>query len=655
MFMGFIHASATPNCYTRAMKQMPKHTRLQCRNGTYYHRAKVPTDIAGTYGKREELISLRTKNVVEALRLIKIVAVEVDEKFVAHRREQQLLNPPSTDVVEYEDLSPETLAGIEKELVSKLLKRDDGERWGGFAKKPLERKFPAYGRREVIEADLRGEKLLETALVQMEFASYQDLLDLKKQVSTGIFDKEPLPHSERGNSTVSHLESFVYEQKKKAGTNVTADALAILRRYNIQIDRDTDTYRQLLNVVARAKITAIKAIQNRNEGNHVDTPTAKPVVISDTENPKLSKALDRWLEANQHISKNQTDKKLTWFRQFIRAFGDKRIGEYMMQDAREYVDTLDCLPSRYDTIAAYKRLNIVDAAKKAKQEGLSPTSADYANKKIEALRALWKFLMVEYDDTVQKNIFMDRKITRDKKTFGEEGFKAVSFTSVELKTMFNAPIFTGMKRKSLPYTEGAVVLRDERYWIPLLLLFHGCRPNEICQLYKDDIRTHKSILFMRLTESHPDQRIKNKPSHRCVPVHSELLKCGFKGFVDAAPDRRLFSALKVQQSTGRYSDSFAKGFGRFLVRSGIKDPAIKGKHVPYSFRHAWKDASRVAHDDENKRMDAFATRRLFGHVVEAGEGDTYGTHYDERRVPALKRELDKISYPGLDLSHLYIS
>ncbi|MCF6198027.1 MAG: hypothetical protein L3J67_01280 [Hyphomicrobiaceae bacterium] len=121
---------------------MPKHTRLSCRNGTYYHRAKVPTDIAGTYGKREELISLRTKNIVEALRLIKIVAVEVDEKFEVHRREQRLLNPPSTDVAVYEELSPETLAGIEKELFSKLLKQDDNERWDGFARKPRWFKWP---------------------------------------------------------------------------------------------------------------------------------------------------------------------------------------------------------------------------------------------------------------------------------------------------------------------------------------------------------------------------------------------------------------------------------------------------------------------------------------------------------------------------------
>ncbi|MGR3839140.1 MAG: DUF6538 domain-containing protein, partial [Cognatishimia sp.] len=49
---------------------MPRHTRLALRNGVYYHRAAVPKDIVQTYGKREESISLRTKDPKEALRKI---------------------------------------------------------------------------------------------------------------------------------------------------------------------------------------------------------------------------------------------------------------------------------------------------------------------------------------------------------------------------------------------------------------------------------------------------------------------------------------------------------------------------------------------------------------------------------------------------------
>ena len=65
---------------------MPKRPRLLNRNGTYYHRAKVPADIIDSCGKQEETFLLRTKDHKEALRLVKIKAVEVDEMFEVHRR-----------------------------------------------------------------------------------------------------------------------------------------------------------------------------------------------------------------------------------------------------------------------------------------------------------------------------------------------------------------------------------------------------------------------------------------------------------------------------------------------------------------------------------------------------------------------------------------
>lgn len=78
---------------------MPKHPRLLNRKGTYYYRAKVPADIIDSYGKTEETFSLRTKDHKEALRLVKISAVEVDERFKAHR--QKLRNGGACAAVEH--------------------------------------------------------------------------------------------------------------------------------------------------------------------------------------------------------------------------------------------------------------------------------------------------------------------------------------------------------------------------------------------------------------------------------------------------------------------------------------------------------------------------------------------------------------------------
>jgi hypothetical protein len=68
------------------MEKMPGHTRLYRRGAVYYHRAGIPTDIKDTYRKTEETFSLKTKDYREALRLVKIAAVEVDQRFEAHRQ-----------------------------------------------------------------------------------------------------------------------------------------------------------------------------------------------------------------------------------------------------------------------------------------------------------------------------------------------------------------------------------------------------------------------------------------------------------------------------------------------------------------------------------------------------------------------------------------
>jgi len=56
------------------------------------HRSGVPTDIKATYGKREDLISLRTRDYQEALRKVRIKAVEIDNRFEEHRRQIRRAN-----------------------------------------------------------------------------------------------------------------------------------------------------------------------------------------------------------------------------------------------------------------------------------------------------------------------------------------------------------------------------------------------------------------------------------------------------------------------------------------------------------------------------------------------------------------------------------
>jgi integrase len=93
---------------------------------------------------------------------------------------------------------------------------------------------------------------------------------------------------------------------------------------------------------------------------------------------------------------------------------------------------------------------------------------------------------------------------------------------------------------------------------------------------------------------------------------------------------------------GYYSDPFQKWFSRFLTQIGAKTP----KTSFHSFRHCFRDALRDA-DISTERV-----RALGGWTSKGGAEEIYGTGH---RASILTKEIEKLCYPGLNLSHLYLS
>ena len=104
----------------RNPEKMPGHTRLYRRGAVYYHRAVVPQDIVATYGKPEETFSLKTRDYSEAVRRVRIAAVEVDRKFDEHRLKLARQNGPVL-----QELTPEQVATIKSTYLHHLLDEDE--------------------------------------------------------------------------------------------------------------------------------------------------------------------------------------------------------------------------------------------------------------------------------------------------------------------------------------------------------------------------------------------------------------------------------------------------------------------------------------------------------------------------------------------------
>jgi integrase len=232
--------------------------------------------------------------------------------------------------------------------------------------------------------------------------------------------------------------------------------------------------------------------------------------------------------------------------------------------------------------------------------------------------------------------------------------KVFPFTPEQMTALFRSPLFVGCQNDEAPRfwsKPGNVLIRDHRYWVPLVMLYSGARPAEIAQLLLSDVRQEGEHWIMDITETEGDdddiedfKSVKTAGSKRMIPVHPELVKLGFldyHGDMQKAGHTRLFPSAE-RNSRGQMIADYSREFGRYLTRIGLK----KGRGMSlYSFRHGAFDALRRAGymDDE--------FNFVFGHV--SGNSVTRGYGVLQHGVLEKRVELiNAIAYPGVDLTKL---
>lgn len=186
----------------------------------------------------------------------------------------------------------------------------------------------------------------------------------------------------------------------------------------------------------------------------------------------------------------------------------------------------------------------------------------------------------------------------------------------QLNMILAAPLYTGcasshywhdrQNPKAKTPSQTQVYLRTYRFWVPLIMMLMGCRPEEIGQLAVTDLKTvggWPCLIVANLSddEDEPDpQEItdvhgKSAAAHRELPIHPILIALGLLDRIEEcrrAGSMRIFPEWKVTES-GTYSDRVSKEFnaeGRFFDRIGVKG----AKRMLYSLRHNFKDALRDA-------------------------------------------------------------
>ena len=306
---------------------------------------------------------------------------------------------------------------------------------------------------------------------------------------------------------------------------------------------------------------------------------------------------------------------------FVKVCGDLPVTEIEKRHIRKVRDVADKLPRGWRTD---------EAMKKRKPEDLSGDetittpriSEETVNRYLNVVRGVLKFAVEE--DEIDAN--PAEGVRSQQETTDETSREPWSVE--QLNALFKAEEFQKPKKDW-----------THKQWLPLVALFSGARQSELVKLKTEDVREIGSVLCIDIVDRGGRERLKNKASARPVPVHPQLVKLGFKKYGERVKERgeeRLWPDYTVP-AKGAYGKVYSQEFARMRQRCGIDGVDFHG------IRHTVRDALREG------GVPVDRAEALGGWTASAGTSSIYGRGFTTK---ALQKEIAKVRYEGLDLSHL---
>lgn len=301
--------------------------------------------------------------------------------------------------------------------------------------------------------------------------------------------------------------------------------------------------------------------------------------------------------------------------------------------ASEFLDRVARLHPDWGRSPETKKLTFAEVMERHadKGEGLSNKTL---NRYVSSLTSFFKWARKRgYVEEASSNPFSEQ--SRPKARKGT--FEWVPYTIDELNTIFSAPVFH--VSEDMRIKPKAHSIETALRWVPLIALFSGMRLNEICQLNTADIRYARKIWYFNVTEEAEGTRLKTEAAVRRVPMHGEIINCGFTAYWESLPDGPLFPGLKPGGPDLKHSWYFTRRYTKFRRRLGIHRPRVNF----HSFR------KNVTTALDNARVPQSDVAAIIGHE----RGFTFDTYSAGLDLPALQSIVDKIEFEGLKISHLY--
>lgn len=449
---------------------------------------------------------------------------------------------------------------------------------------------------------------------------------------------------EQRDGRIEHYNFFINDLKdslaigKTEGIEKYVDGL--LAEESITLEKNSDDYNRLCREITKTLIQVYKIEIERIRGNYDnwydDFPSSlKPEKIetirpNEKKKGKLLSAVIKEFIEEKNIKGDWTkkfeDEQRRLYKQFVEIMTDKDISEYDRDDIKEYVKILKKLPKNLNKVKGLRDIpmeKILILIKNDELNNYPLLDTTTINKKLTSINSIFLYAQehryITFNPAAKLSLKDDTRADEERDPYDLEDLK---------KWFYESPVYS-------KYSPEKLLKYPQHFWIPLIMLFTGCRTNEICQLYKKDIVEVDGTWCFSINQEE-DKRTKTKGSRRTVPIHPTLIDIGFLDFVNSVNHERVWSDLKK----GR--DNYSHRFNRWIDDYNRKYITKDKKKVPYSFRHTLSTV--LKHAGEPVEL----VDEITGHIV---TGQSYG-RYGKKFPPKKQLEaLKKLDY-GIDLSHL---
>lgn len=448
----------------------------------------------------------------------------------------------------------------------------------------------------------------------------------------------------RSGAPRSELESLHEALAQIAGDVLSAQgaegltpvAEAFLTAAGIAVDREHHNFRTFVFELAAAIDEHYAEPSGRRlAGRHVappplpEAPSVAPVVAPAL---TLGGLVADYIKAKQQ-AKNQYTRKITLalelFRDMVGA--DTPIASLRQLHVTNFLRDICRLPSNWAT-RAEQGVSLASMLADEVEEVMSPTT--YKDNYRAPLKAFLRDSRRDFGDAGFPALIVDGIEYTGNRKAGEDTQRAL--LPPELKRLFEGAEFAAIARDPQA---------DALYWLPIIGLYTGARPREICQLNPQcDWGESDGIPFLKFSkDTAAGQGVKKTvktDEERTIPMHSELVRLGLPVYLERlkkAKADRMFPGVRIKK--GNPYEVAGESFTELLKTVGLyDDKAAPGRQVLGMYVMRKTFITFASH----QRVVSFA---MTGHSEDTTT--IQRRHYITEHEPLalMSEELKKLSFP----------